>query len=105
MTPADVLRAARKKIERPEAWVKGTAARTANGKPCMPKAGCAACWCPIGAISSLDGEADVATLANALHFLEKAVRLPIPSWNDKRERTHGEVLAAFDRAIALAEAA
>ena len=27
----------------------------------------------------------------------------IPSWNDAPERTHAEVLDAFDRAIALAE--
>lgn len=30
--------------------------------------------------------------------------VPIGRWNDAPERTHAEVLAAFDRAIELAEA-
>jgi hypothetical protein len=29
---------------------------------------------------------------------------PITTWNDAPERTHAEVLAAFDKAIALAKA-
>lgn len=40
----------------------------------------------------------------AEEYLKVAVEDAIPTWNDEEGRTHAEVLAAFDRAIALAEA-
>lgn len=37
-------------------------------------------------------------------FFQRAIdRISIPAWNDAYDRTKAQVLAAFDRAIALAE--
>ena len=37
---------------------------------------------------------------DARRALEWQTVRPIPDWNDERRRTHGEVIAAFDAAIA-----
>ena len=43
-------------------------------------------------------------MAGAFQHLEKAVGINgIEHWNDMPGRTHAEVLAAFDRAIEIAE--
>lgn len=101
MTTADDLRAARNLIERPEAWTKGVVARDTFGSPITPDSSDAVCWCAYGALAKVTRSAspdyDAATA-----MLRKVVRADtVSGFNDTH--THAEVLAAFDRAIALAE--
>lgn len=155
MKPSEILRAARKKIERPEAWAQAEYAFREpteserqmheeevaecgydgcdDLKPftCDPNDPKAVCWCASGAVccvagvDSTDAEAMPSDGDHAIRLLASAV-LPgwekalvpahrsskpvvvatntIAVWNDSPGRTHEDVLAAFDRAIALAEA-
>lgn len=102
MTPADVLRAARAKIER--GWIQGWLFRDPDGHCSnfiyFQKRACA--WCASGALmaSSDAGSAR----ERAYSFLYSVTGPSIPEWNDAEGRTQAEVLQAFDAAIALAEA-
>jgi hypothetical protein len=74
-------------------------------------------WCPIGGTDGKGGVCAIVALGAAAgewtdlyeksrHALRAAIPLPktksIPEWHDTPGRTQGEVIAAFDRAIALA---
>ena len=98
---AEVLRAARAKIEKPEHWTQGVLSRDANGTPSFYAAAHtkAVCWCASGAIFSAAGESDP---LDALDAFRSMINGSIPQFNDTH--THAEVLAAFDKAIAAAEA-
>lgn len=95
---ADKLREARKFIER--GWTKNYQARDANGYDVDPNDPSAVCWCLYGALNAVG-----AMTPEVLCPLQKATneRL-LANWNDASERTQAEVLAAFDKAIELAEA-
>jgi hypothetical protein len=82
---ADVLRRARALIDTPEKWCQGQCE--------LGEAKCA-----LGAILGADPNYAAAALA-----LNRVVAPNIPAWNDAPERTHADVMAAFDRAITLAE--
>lgn len=95
-TTVEILKAARKLIEKPENWTKGEYYRpTENGY----------CYCAIGALAEaagVDPDGEVPgerELANALgsENLWKVVE-----FNDSH--THSEVLDLFSKAIAAAEA-
>ncbi len=102
---ADVLRKARALIERPGIWAKGT-----DPTPVSPN-----CVCAQTAISRSAADLPTEAGKQATQFLLRVIdTLATPDisasdlgriwrWNDAPERTHAEVLAAFDRAIALAE--
>lgn len=98
MSPTEILTAAREKIATPDAWCKDDYSR--DGKR----------FCAVGAIQSAAGcltfrrtiEFHRATnaLASAIGGSESDTNEGhILIWNDAPERTHAEVLAAFDRAI------
>lgn len=106
MTPADVLRAAKARIATPERWTQGTFARDRDGGAVDMKTEReeAVCWCSLGAIEYAC-DPDEAVSARAMCLLMEAIgEDSIEDWNDHPRRTHAEVLAAFDRAIAIAEA-
>lgn len=100
MNAADILRAARKRIERPECWTQFFPARNELGLQVSPWQSEAARWCAWGAI-----EAERPADTNAETFLTQAMEAMgthgIGEFNDTH--THAEVLAAFDKAIAAAE--
>lgn len=104
MTPREILIAARAKIEAPERWTKGEFARTEDGKACRSSSDAASCYCMEGAV--LSQPYLWRKKARACAILRLAVVTldypTTPSWNDAPDRTHAEVLAAFDRAIELA---
>lgn len=91
MTPADQLRTAKAFIDKPQKWRKGPAYQ---GRLC--------------ALAAL-GRAEMATGTNIpCALLDRA--LPegygfVFALNDAPETTHADVMALFDRAIALAEEA
>lgn len=100
MKPSEVLRNAKKLIERPECWwadPDGTRDQP-DGTNCAVQAIQAACRNQRVRASK--------TYRAVRELLRQAIGLDpwdlIPYWNDRS--THAEVLAAFDRAIALAEA-
>lgn len=97
MKPSEVLRAAKALIATPETWADGNTARITGPKYCAGMA--------IGfALSS--PRRDVLPLRCSVfrYFGYGPSMSDIGQWNDAPERTHSDVMAAFDRAIALAEA-
>lgn len=96
---ADILRAAKARIGTPERWCQGGASWEGLKGEQYPACAAIACWWhrgPRGAASD-DERA-------AINALEAVVMDHLPTWNDAPERTHAEVMAAFDRAIAAEEA-
>lgn len=108
---ADVLRAARERISDPEQWVQGCAGRMADGEPLDEgwEPG-AVRWCMAGAVEAEVGHSircwpleDADDFGRLLTEGTGQHGDAIGPWNDNHG--HDEVLAAFDRAIELAEAA
>jgi hypothetical protein len=97
---ADKLRVARALVAK--GWTQEVFARDRRGKEVRTAERSAACWCAYGAVIRADAEYD------GYVYLSRAIGLTgqlISQWNDEPTRTQQEVLAAFDRAIELAEQA
>jgi hypothetical protein len=84
---AECLRAAREIIKTPERWWNGIG-HEAVGRDCA--------WTALLRVKA-------PTMAHSI-FSTVIGDPSIQSWNDTPGRTHAEVLAAFDKAIQLAEA-
>ena len=102
-TPAEILREAKRLIEE-KGWCQGADAIDRRGRPVLARSGDAASFCIAGALFAA---------SFAEHGEEQAIKLfrhcipetlSLAQWNDEPLRTPEQVLAAFDRAIALAEA-
>ena len=94
MTAADVLRAARQRVEL--GWVQGMAARDARGFPCNTRSAKAVAWCMDGALCAVyDDLNDYVAASNTL----VATVGSVAGFNDFRFRRKAEVLEAFDMAI------
>lgn len=101
MTPKEILIAARAKIEAPERWTQNVEARDINGYPVDLSSRAAVCWCSVGALNTVKSPYPQWLAAwNALWQAFGGKYGTITRHND--ESTHAEVLAAFDRAIAVA---
>lgn len=106
MTPAEILRKARALIDAPEKWTRGALARDADRIPQWPADESATCFCSLGAIVKASGREagqEHAPDTASRRAMERAIGQNIETWNDDPATTHADVLAAFDRAIALAE--
>lgn len=119
-TPSQILRKARKLIADPEHWTQGSYAREAqNGASTTIASDRARCFCSIGALerAAFDTSgyrllwnprqvgsyrAARACLFDALADIAPSFPVVV-SFNDDLDTTHADVLALFDRAIALAE--
>jgi hypothetical protein len=99
---ADKLREAKALVAK--GWTRGDWAKDAQGEPVFEREPEAVCWCASGALFAAS-EAGFAS-AGVLHdvFSQANEIETISVWNDAPERTQSEVLAAFDKAIELAEA-
>jgi hypothetical protein len=111
----EILKAARERITDPQRWAKGDFAYAPDeetGERGVEAGHPDACkWCASGAIQREDNDEH----SLALHALCAAIPgtdewsdptdaiEAIARWNDDDSRDHAEVLAAFDRAIQLAE--
>ena len=103
MTVAEVLREARSLVDTPEKWWQRNGHNDSGELPDCDFT------CVGLAVLDAGSHASHATLASALC---RAIGITpgsypprdIYDWNDAPERTHADVLAAFDKAIALAEA-
>jgi hypothetical protein len=95
----DILVAARALIEQPKAWTQGEYARDKKGNRVPLTSRQATCWCAMGATGRAQA-GNIPAGVRARDRLRAAIGdRSIPGWNDAPERTHAEVLAAFDRAI------
>lgn len=127
MTPLDVLRGARALIEDPSAWHSGADAAyfgLAGRVDCDALDDQADCWCLAGAAirsCGSNGDTYFAAMTVVADVIDPAWRarpsssrprsgdIPwtaprvVTAWNDEDERTHAEVIAAMDRAIARLE--
>ena len=110
MNAVTILRSARDTLDHEAAWTKGEMARDATGNPVCIGSHRAVQWCALGAIWRYsesprdDREAAQHALASILcrDRVPSTGRWSVPVWNDAPDRTHAEVLAAFDRAIEAA---
>jgi hypothetical protein len=107
MSVTDNLRAARALIEDPKHWTQDDLALNAAGEPAISYEE-AVCFCSMGATGCAAYRHGYANGGfDADEFLNKVAQMAgfgtISRFNDAPARTHAEVLAAFDKAIELAE--
>jgi len=105
-TPSQILKEARAKIEKPENWCQnkmglrnGHVTRTDD-----PNFDKCECFCAVGAIAAASRCEAIDLIKSKAFARLRAFTSPdstVTAWNDTH--THSEVLAAFDKAIELAE--
>jgi hypothetical protein len=93
-----ILREARAKVERPEAWAQRARARDRDGAVVSPLGSQPVSCCVLGAIDAVDPRSGVREKAGAA-LLAQIQSGDLASWNDWSRRKHDDVLALFDRAI------
>lgn len=102
MTPKEILIEAKRLLET-KGWCQGAYAKRLHGEIALNFIGdpTVAAYCSSGAIC----EAQKPSMAEdaAYYFIKAIGGGPIPRWNDTPGRTKEEVLAAFDKAIELAD--
>lgn len=106
MTPLQILTRARKLLSNPKRWCQWTSARDKRGLPTLPLSDNAVSFCAYGAIArTYNG-----SIGLCRTILDKeAGRISKKSgdfvkYNDARGRTHAQILALFDSAIARLKA-
>lgn len=99
----DVLRAARVKLATSERWTKGPP-RAANGAIVPADSLRAVCWCTVTAIHVASGKNAVLS-AKAVRRVQSVVPPGFggsaSGYNNAPATTHADILALFDRAIAV----
>ena len=98
-----VLTKARDLISHERRWCKGTLARGWLDVPVPIQSRFARRFCAIGAIYRAGRELAL-PVGDACSVLEWQTVRTIPYWNDGRRRSHADVVAAFDAAIATLDA-
>lgn len=99
MSTVEVLKRARETISKPERWTQGAYARDARGYPIGVGHSDAVCFCATGAIARGAPDPEARALAQMGVRIGRRPVEGLAAWNDAPERTHAEVLAAFDSAI------
>ena len=100
MASADILRAARARIEDPKNWTQGAFARAADQTDVPARSKDAVCWCVFGAIEAAGGNQDEESLVRVVSY--RLTQLLPAEANDTLG--HPAVLQMLDAAIAAAEA-
>lgn len=104
----DILKRARALLTPPGAWTQTAFARDRDGEPINADSEAAISWCSAGALEASKGGK---TRWRAQNHLKSAISTSersfvsewsVLTWNDNPDRTQKEVLAAFDKAIAMA---
>lgn len=98
-----VLRRARALVKR--GWCQGAFAETADGDVCDQYSRSAASWCALGAIFVAGGAYAREAREAFRGAISRRECTSITAWNDSADRTKPQVLRAFTKAIAKAEAA
>ncbi len=105
-TTAETLRDAKALIDTPAKWTQHADARRSNNIPCSYANPDAICFCIVGAVWRASGE-----FSKAFHIVPwqakkevcRTLRRQLLQFNDHPDTSHNDVMAFFDRAIALAE--
>ena len=114
LTVSETLRAAADLIEPKGAWTQGRYWTDADGATYNdnPEGALPVCWCAIGALGEV-GKVDPADLSLRGHKVtDKAYKALVDTignsdvvwWNDSRNRTQSQVVAAFRAAADASEA-
>lgn len=114
MKPSEILIAARELLSDEKNWVKGYYAFNEFRDQREVQDNDASCFCMVGALAKASGAKtgmgpDDDSYENVstpeVDYLVMATgNSHIPNFNDASQRTHAEVIAAFDQAIKLAQA-
>ncbi|EHP94920.1 DUF6197 family protein [Methylorubrum extorquens] len=105
MASADILRAARARIEDPDDWIAGDLATAGDGSWVDPQDCLAECWCAVGALIREGGEAHGPERSLLNRHSKKLFSLSnVALVNDDSRLGHPAVMQVFDAAIAAAEA-
>lgn len=111
LSTKDFLQQTKALIDDESKWAVGTLARDAKGNPANVDDDTATCFCTLGAVRKLSYNAlhdkhNPYSLSNtrnlAVSLLQEQMDDNIPYFNDHND--HDDVMNAFDRAIAKAEA-
>lgn len=114
MKDIELLKKAREIISKPENWTKNSFAKDAYGCSTMITNKEAVCFCSIGAVRRAldvldypdDGEVTYHSAIDRLRQFVHTSNRNTGSWatlagyNDHADRTHTDILAMFDKAIA-----
>ena len=93
-TPKSILKEAKRVIQK-HGWTQGELWKFRNGRY--------AGFCITGALLFCRDEASRETGREARGFIKRAIRSEkVVAWNDHPDRTHEEVVQAFNKAIELA---
>lgn len=104
MTTVELLKQAQALISDPENWTKGVYARDEEGYETSAYATDACKWCAVGALHHFSGRLLGGKAGKAFDFLARGIestKAGVFNFNDRT--THSGILAAYDRAIKLAE--
>lgn len=106
MTTLEILKAARELLAVPERWTQGGGQRDHNGNLVNwdePGITCRCVWQTLRFVSQPDMNMRIKYPAKYYSVLGFKTLSELVTWNDAPERTHAEVLARFDEAIAKLE--
>lgn len=85
-------------------WTKDVGARNQDGYAVSPRDAAAVCWCGYGAVLRQYDPNYVEEIPVELRKImgrATGTQQPFSVWQDRKTRTHADVLAAFDRAIEM----
>jgi len=97
-----VLSRARELIDDERRWCRRTYSRGWKGLPVPVQSSAAQRFCAVGALLRAGRELGL-PFEDARNALEWQTVRPVQDWNDDPARTHREVIAAFDAAVAALE--
>jgi hypothetical protein len=97
-----IIKDARNMIAKPENWTQGVCARDIDGNEIGIDSPKAVCWCSLGALNEVYSDVTYDGWWALINFLNQEVGFGhVATFNDSH--THEEVLAMFDKAIAILE--
>lgn len=100
--PLYILTQARELLSDPKKWTKHAIARKNNGNFVAADSEKAVCWCAMGAMHRF-GNAWRTKVEKYFYTANEISDYCVEDWNNAKERTHDDVLKAFDKAIELAK--
>lgn len=108
MNDVEFLKSVRKVLQVETNWTKHTCARNRQAEPVNPNAKSAVAFCLVGASMKVDDHRGHCRIADLLGpFMPKERncfhRMRLDQWNDKKNRTHDEVIKLINQGIERAE--
>mgnify|MGYP001417778115 CR=1 FL=1 len=84
-------------FDSPERWTQGAYAKNADGEPCNSLDDKAVCFCLLGAINYVYGDARSTQIVKKLKNADITINRVGP-WNDSQDRTFDEIVDLCKRA-------